>query len=251
MFEHPLIKRNCSSTIIIRQNRKYVKRFHKKFINGGESISQQHALSPCTTSQESRSCNVCLNVSTMPRTKIKPQTANLFPRMKVHNLKQMAQTVNYLREHGLLNYDELKKKSSDATARFNDLSEQIKSAEKRMAEIAALKTHIINYSKTRDVYAAYRKSGYSKKYLAEHESDIILHKAAKKTFGDLGLEKLPTVKSLQAEYAELLTQKKAAYAEYRTARDEMKELLIHKANVEQILGKEPKNEEKKNEHERG
>ncbi|MBR4962022.1 MAG: hypothetical protein IKY52_14090 [Clostridia bacterium] len=71
------------------------------------------------------------------------------------------------------------------------------------------------------------------------------------TFDDLGLEKLPTVKGLQTEYAELLTKKKAAYAEYRTARDEMKELLIHKANVEQILGKEPENEEKKNEHERG
>ena len=170
---------------------------------------------------------------------------------KVHNLKQMAQTVNYLREHGLLDYDELKKKSSDATARFNDLSEKIKTAEKRMAEIAVLKTHIINYSKTRDVYTAYRKSGYSKKYLAEHESDLILHKAAKKAFDDLGLEKLPTVKGLQTEYAELLKQKKAAYAEYRTARDEMKELLIHKANVEQILGKESENDEKKNEHERG
>lgn len=170
---------------------------------------------------------------------------------KVHNLKQMAQTVNYLREHSLLDYDELKKKSSDATTRFNDLSEQIKSAEKRMAEIAVLKTHIINYAKTREVYAAYRKSGCSKKYLAEHESDIILHKAAKKTFDDLGLEKLPTLRSLQAEYAELPAQKKAAYAEYRTARDAMKELLIHKANVEHILGKEPEHEEKKNEHNRG
>ena len=53
------------------------------------------------------------------------------------------------------------------------------------------------------------------------------------------------------EALELLKQKKAAYAEYQTVRDEMKELLIHKANVEQILGKEPENEEKKNEHERG
>lgn len=170
---------------------------------------------------------------------------------KVHNLKQMAQTVNYLREHDLLDYDELKKKSADAATRFNELSEQIKAAEKRMSEIAVLKTHIVNYSKTRDVYAGYRKSGYSKKYLAEHESDILIHKAAKKAFDELGIDKLPTVRNLQDEYAELLTQKKAAYAEYRTARDEMKELLIHKANVEQILGKEPENEEKKNEHERG
>ena len=113
-----------------------------------------------------------------------------------------------------------------------------------------LKTHIINYSKTRDIYTAYRKSGYSKKYLAEHESDIVLHKAVKKAFDDLDLEKIPTVKSLQAEYTELLTQKKAAYGEYRTSRDEMKELLIHKANVEQILGKKPENDEKKKEHER-
>ena len=170
---------------------------------------------------------------------------------KVHNLKQMAQTVNYLREHGLLDYDELKKKSADASTRFNELSEQIKAAEKRMSEIAVLKTHIVNYSKTRDIYAAYRKLGYSKKYLAEHESDILLHKAAKKAFDELGIGKLPTVRNLQDDYAELLKQKKAAYAEYRTARDEMKELLIHKANVEQILGREPENEEKKNEHERG
>ena len=170
---------------------------------------------------------------------------------KVHNLKQMAQTVNYLREHGLLDYSDLQKKAADATARFNGLSEQIKSAEKRMAEIAVLKTHIINYSKTRDIYAEYRKSGYSKKYFTEHEGDILLHKTAKKAFDDLGLKKLPTVRSLQAEYTELLTQKKAAYAEYRAARDEMKELLIHKANVEQILGKEPEHEDKKNEHNRG
>ena len=169
---------------------------------------------------------------------------------KVHNLKQMAQTVNYLREHALLDYEDLVRKTADASARFDELSEKIKSAEKRMAEIAVLKTHIINYSKTREVYAAYRKSGYSRKFLAEHEGDIVLHKAAKKAFDELGLKKLPTVKGLQAEYAELLTQKKSTYADYRAARDEKRELLIHKANVEQILGKEFVNEEKKNEHNR-
>ena len=84
--------------------------------------------------------------------------------------------------------------------------------------------------------AAYREAGYSKKYLAEHESDIIIHKAAKKAFDEAGLKKFPTVKSLNAEYAELLTQKKAAYAEYAAAKKEMRELLIHKANVGHILG---------------
>ena len=154
----------------------------------------------------------------------------------VRILKQMAQSVLYVQQHDFENFDALAAKSATATARVSDLSEQIKSAEKRMAEIVALRTQIINYIKTRDVYAGYRKAGYSKKYLAEHESDIIIHKAAKKAFDELGLKKLPTVKSLNAEYAELLAQKKAAYAEYNAAKKEMRELLIHKANVEHILG---------------
>ena len=170
---------------------------------------------------------------------------------KKFNIKQMAQTVNYLREHGLMDYDVLKQKAADATGRYNRLSDEIKAAEKRMAEIAVLKTHIINYSKTRDVYAAYRKSGYSKKYLAEHESEILLHKAAKKAFDESGMTKLPTVKSLQAEYADLLAKKKAAYTEYRTAREEMKELLLHKSNIDRMLEREEvthDEEKKKHEH---
>ena len=169
---------------------------------------------------------------------------------KKFNIKQMAQTVNYLREHGLMDYDVLKQKAADATERYNRLSDEIKAAEKRMAEIAVLKTHIINYSKTWEVYTAYRKSGYSKKFLAEHESDILLHKAAKKAFDDSGMTKLPTVKSLQAEYTELLVKKKAAYTEYRTAREEMKELLLHKSNIDRMLEKEEvTHDEQKKKHE--
>ena len=101
------------------------------------------------------------------------------------------------------------------------------------------------------VFAArYRKAGYSKKYLAEHESDILLHNAAKKAFDELGVKKLPSVKSLQEEYAKLLSEKKAAYAEYRRSRDEMRELLLHKQNVDRILGKNEREEEKKKEHDR-
>ena len=169
---------------------------------------------------------------------------------KVFNVKQMAQTYNYLREHGLLDYGELEEKASAATEQFHALSVQIKAAETRMAEIAVLKTHLINYAKTRDVYASYRKAGYSKKYLAEHESDILLHKAAKKAFDELGVKKLPTVKSLQEEYAKLLAEKKAAYAAYRRSRDEMRELLLHKQNVDKMLGKDEHSEERRQEHDR-
>lgn len=70
--------------------------------------------------------------------------------------------MNYLTDHGLLEYAALADKVAAAAARHNELSAQIKAAEKRMAKIAILRTHIINYSKTREVYVAYRKAGYSK-----------------------------------------------------------------------------------------
>ena len=87
-------------------------------------------------------------------------------------------------------------------------------------------------------------------YLADHEGDILLHKAAKKAFDELGVKKLPSVKSLQEEYAKLLAEKKAAYAAYRRSRDEMRELLLHKQNVDRMLGKDERSEEKKQEHDR-
>ena len=155
---------------------------------------------------------------------------------KSFNLKQMAQTVLYLQEHNLLNYEELAEKAESSLVKFHKLSDQIKDAETRMAEISVLRTHIVNYAKTREVYVDYRKAGYSKKYLAEHEADILLHKAAKKYFNESGIQKLPSVKSLNMEYAELLAKKKEAYADYRQIREEMRELLVVKANVDRILG---------------
>ena len=89
------------------------------------------------------------------------------------NLKQMAQTVAYLQDHELLDYAVLSEKAAAASAHFNELSARIKAAEKRMAEIAVLREHIANYAKTRDTYVAYRKAGYSKKFLAEHELSLI------------------------------------------------------------------------------
>lgn len=151
------------------------------------------------------------------------------------NLKQMAQTVAYLQENELLDYTTLAEKAAAASAHFNELSARIKSAETRMAEIAVLREHIVGYAKTRDTYVAYRKAGYSKKFLAEHESEITIHKAAKNYFDGLGFKKLPTIKALNTEYAELLAEKKAAYADYRKAREEMKELLTAKANIDRIL----------------
>ena len=155
---------------------------------------------------------------------------------KRFNLKQMAQTVAYLQDHDLMDYAALTQRADAASAKYHELSDRIKSAETRMAEIAVLRTQIVNYVKTRDTYVAYRKAGYSKKFRAEHEADILLHQAAKRHFDTLGVKKLPTVKALNAEYAKLLADKKAAYGDYRQAREEWKELLTAKANIDRILG---------------
>ena len=111
------------------------------------------------------------------------------------------------------------------------MGDSIKASEARLTEIAVLKAHIINYAKTRPVYDAYRKSGYSKKFLEAHREEITLHKAAKAAFDEAELQKLPKVKELDAEFAELLTKKKAAYPDYRKARDEMQELVRAQKNV--------------------
>ena len=115
------------------------------------------------------------------------------------------------------------------------IGDSIKAAEARLTEIAVLKTHIINYAKTRPVYDAYRKSGYSKKFLEAHREEITLHKAAKAAFDEAGLQKLPRVKELDAE---LLTKKKASYPDYRKARDEMQELVRAQKNVERFFAEE-------------
>ncbi len=156
---------------------------------------------------------------------------------KKFNLKQMAQTMAYLQEHGLMDYEKLAQRTAEAAARSRELSASIRAAEKRMAEISMLKKHIINYSNTREIYVAYRKTGYSPKYLTAHESEIILHKAAKRTFDELGVTKLPSVKNLHQEYAALMTEKKATYVEHRAAQEEIRELLVHKRNVDSILDK--------------
>lgn len=147
----------------------------------------------------------------------------------------MAQTLNFLRENDLLEYSVLKERAEDITGKFERLNTEIKTAEKRMGEIQVLRRHIINYMKTKDVYAAYRKAGYSKKFYDEYESELILHKAAKNAFDELGTKKLPTMKSLHGEYAELLSAKKKAYVTYKSTKKDMQEILRSKENVDRIL----------------
>ncbi len=158
----------------------------------------------------------------------------------VYNIKQMAQTLLFLQERDIRDYQILADRATGASQKFNEVSQAIKDAEKRLGEIAVLRTHIINYAKTRDVYVAYRKSGYSKKFFEEHREEITLHKAAKEAFSGLPGQKIPKVKELNEEYAKVLAAKKSAYAEYRQVKKEMQDYVTAKHNVDAFLSAQEK-----------
>ena len=115
---------------------------------------------------------------------------------KRYNLKEMSKTLIFLQENKIGSMDEMEEQVRAATMRYHELGDSIKAAEARMAEIAVMKTHIINYAKTRSIYEAYRKAGYSKRFLEANRENIALHKAAKAAFDEAGLKKLPKVKEL-------------------------------------------------------
>ncbi|MBR0391331.1 MAG: relaxase/mobilization nuclease domain-containing protein [Oscillospiraceae bacterium] len=164
---------------------------------------------------------------------------------KVFNVKQMAKSFYLMREKGIGTLSELSARADEQVKKRDDLLSSIKASEARMAEIAALKKHIINYSRTRGTYEEYRKAGYSKKFFEAHREEIALHKAAKQAFDELEVKKLPKVKDLNAEYAELMAEKKAAYTEYRRIKEDAQELLIAKSNLEIMLEAEPKSEQER------
>ena len=157
---------------------------------------------------------------------------------KKHNLKEMSKTLIFLQEQKIGSAADLKERADAALSRYHELGDSIKSSEKRLAEIAVLRAHIVNYAKTRPVYDAYRKSGYSKKFLEEHRTEITLHKAAKVAFNESGLKMLPKVKDLNAEFSALLIKKKALYPEYRKVRDEMQDIVKAQKNVELFFAEE-------------
>ena len=163
----------------------------------------------------------------------------------VYNLKQMSKTLLFLRDHKIENMEQLNQLVQQQTAKRDALLSSIQQSEKRLAEIGTLKKHIINYSKTRATYEEYRKAGYSKKFLEAHREEITIHKAAKAAFDELGVKKLPRVKDLSIEYAEVLAAKKQTYAEYRLAKSDAQELLIAQQNIASLYDAERKEEEQK------
>ncbi len=165
---------------------------------------------------------------------------------KVFNLKQMAQVLTFLQENEIYDYDKLCAMSNNIVSEFNNLSVSIKEMEKELTDIAELKTHIINYLKTRDVYIEYRKNGYSKKFFEAHREELTLHKAAKAAFSKLD-GKIPKIKELNQQYSDVLSEKKKTYALYREKREQMKQFQIAKKITDVMLDKDEKSKVKEQE----
>ena len=151
------------------------------------------------------------------------------------NTKAASKSLLYLQTVCGGRYDVLAQKADEASAHCRELLDQMNAAQKRLTEIDVLRRHILNYARTRDVFQQYKASGYSKKFLKEHQQEIDRHRAAKRAFNELGLQKLPSKKSLDMEYSQLLAKKKDAYAAYRDAREQAREMLTHRENLRPYL----------------
>ena len=161
---------------------------------------------------------------------------------KVYNLKAAAKAILFLQEKDIHTMEQLREKTEDITRHSHELLDSVKQSEKRLAEIAILRKHIVNYAKTRETYVAYRKAGYSRKFYETHREELTLHKAAKEAFEQLGIKKIPKVKELNAECAKVLENKKKTYAEYRKVRAEMQDYQIALKVAEACIGEEAEKE---------
>lgn len=154
---------------------------------------------------------------------------------KLFNMKQGSKAVAYLQEHGLTSYADLEALNDELTHKSNSLRKEVRLLDDAIQENAITQKQIQKYAQTRKVYDGYIRAGYSKKYLEEHEKDILIHKAAKKFFDDKGMDIIPKMQKLKEEHIALVKKRTAINSQYRKAKAKKEELSIVKANIDAIL----------------
>ena len=154
---------------------------------------------------------------------------------KLFNMKEGSKAVVYLQEHGLTTYADLEALNEELTHKSNTLRKEVRLLDDAIQENAITQKQITNYARTRKVYDGYIRAGYSKKYRADHEKDILIHQAAKKYFDDKGMETIPKMQELKEENIALVKKRASINSQYRKAKAEKDELSIVKANIDAIL----------------
>ena len=155
----------------------------------------------------------------------------------MYNLKQMAAALMFLQEHQLTEYDQLAAQADRAAQRFHALTGELRQTEADLAKTSALMEAVVQYAKSRPVFEGYKAAKYSKRFLAQHEAELADYRAAKAALNDLlDGAKLPKMAQLKEKRRKLAAKKKALYAKYRAAQQEMRQAVAVKTNIDYLLG---------------
>ena len=163
---------------------------------------------------------------------------------KKFNAKQMAKTILFLQEHKISSYEELKAITDERSGKVRQLMDSMKAKEALLAENKKYQKAIVDYGRTRKTFVAYKKSGYSKKFYAEHEAELLIYKAAEEVYKNAPGRKIPPMQELREEYGRILAEKKAEFLEYAQIKKDMNEYLIAKKNLELLYQQEEEKKER-------
>ena len=155
---------------------------------------------------------------------------------KLTILKEAARTLNYLTENNLLQYAELEKKVEDVHSSYDRTGKELKGVEARLREFQPLIKNISNYQRLKPVYDAFQKAKDKPGFKAKHEAELVIFEAARSTLLAMqGDEKLPSLKTLQAEQQRLLDEQQRLYDERAKLKKEVKQIETIKSNVDTFL----------------
>ena len=155
---------------------------------------------------------------------------------KLTILKEAARTLNYLTENNLLQYADLEKKVEDVHSSYDRIGKELKGVEARLREVQPLIKNISNYQRLKPVYDAFQKAKDKPGFKAKHEAELVIFEAARSTLLAMqGDEKLPSLKMLQAEQAQLFEEQERLYAERNRFKKEAKQIETIKSNVDTFL----------------
>lgn len=154
-----------------------------------------------------------------------------------HNTDALASSMIYLKENRIGSYAELESRIQAALNEKDALKSKVRAAQARMEEISRQKKAIMVYRRTKEVYAQYRKSGWSPAFYREHKADIEAHKEAQAVYSAAD-GKLPTLAELSEEYDLLLSQKRETGEEVSRLSEELKNLRRIKSNMDTLLDDE-------------
>ena len=155
---------------------------------------------------------------------------------KLTILKEAARTLNYLTENNLLQYADLEKKVEDIHSSYDRTGKELKGVEARLREVQPLIKNISNYQRLKPVYDAFQKAKDKPGFKAKHEAELVIFEAARSTLLAMqGDEKLPSLKTLKAEQAQLFEEQERLYAERNRLKKEAKQIETIKSNVDTFL----------------